>query len=244
MRNTRRHASRKIGLALAGGGPEGAVYEIGALRALEEALGGIDFNDLDSYVGVSAGSFVAALLANDIPVSQLVRMIVTHEPDEQPFHFEKFFAPAYREIARRGLMLPGLVAESLWRFAQKPGDQTFREAFTRLGRAIPVGLFDNDPIRAYLERTFTRKHRTNDFRKLRNKLIVVAADLDSRPAGALRRQGLGPRADLARGAGEHGAARASIRRCAWRAPIAWTACCCAQCTPRWRSSRGWSCCSA
>jgi predicted acylesterase/phospholipase RssA len=179
MRRIRRHASRKIGLALAGGGPEGAVYEIGALRALEEALGGIDFNDLDSYVGVSAGSFVAALLANDIPVSQLVRMIVTHEPDEQPFHFEKFFAPAYGEIAKRGLMLPGLIAESIVKFAQKPGDQSLREAFTRLGRAIPVGLFDNDPIRAYLERTFTRKHRTNDFRKLRNKLIVVAADLDS-----------------------------------------------------------------
>ena len=31
-------AARKIGLALAGGGPGGAVYEIGALRALEEAI--------------------------------------------------------------------------------------------------------------------------------------------------------------------------------------------------------------
>ena len=33
-----------IGLALAGGGPAGAVYEIGALRALDEALVGVDFN--------------------------------------------------------------------------------------------------------------------------------------------------------------------------------------------------------
>ena len=179
MRQTRRSAGRKIGLALAGGGPEGAVYEIGALRALEEALDGIDFNDLDSYVGVSAGSFVAALLANDIPVSQLVRMIVTHEPGEQPFHFEKFFAPAYGELVRRGLMIPELAAESLWRFVRRPGDQSFREAFTRMGRALPVGLFSNEPIRKYLERTFARKHRTNDFRKLRHKLRIVSADLGS-----------------------------------------------------------------
>ena len=175
----RRRASRSIGLALAGGGPEGAVYEIGALRALEESLDGVDFNDLDSYVGVSAGSFVAALLANGIPVSQLVRMIVTHEPDEQPFHFEKFFTPAYGELAGRLALLPKLALESLWHFARRPGDQSLREAFTLLGRALPVGLFSNEAIRRYLERTFARKHRTNDFRGLRHRLTVVAADLGS-----------------------------------------------------------------
>lgn len=179
MRQKRRGASRKIGLALAGGGPEGAVYEIGALRALEEALEGIDLNDLDSYVGVSAGSFVAALLANDIPVSQLVRMIVTHEPGEQPFHFEKFFAPAYGELAKRALMLPALAAGSLWKFARRPGEQSLRESLTLLGRALPVGLFSNEPIRKYLEQSFARKGRTDDFRKLRRNLTVVAADLGS-----------------------------------------------------------------
>jgi len=179
MPRTRRGAGRRIGLALAGGGPEGAVYEIGALRALEEALGGLELTALDSYVGVSAGSFVAALLANEIPVAQLVRMIVAHEPDEQPFHFDKFFAPAYGELVRRGLMLPELALESVVRFLRRPGDQSFREAFTRLGRALPVGLFSNEPIREYLEQTFARKHRTNDFRKLPHALRVVSADLGS-----------------------------------------------------------------
>ena len=179
MTRQRRRAGRSIGLALAGGGPEGAVYEIGALRALEESLDGVDFNDLDSYVGVSAGSFVAALLANDVPVSQLVRMIVTHEPSEQPFHFEEFFSPAYGELAGRVAMLPRLAIESLWHFARRPGDQSLREALTHLGQALPVGLFSNDAIRRYLERTFARKHRTNDFRRLRHRLTVVAADLGS-----------------------------------------------------------------
>ena len=32
----------KIGLAIAGGGPIGGMYELGALRALDEALDGLD----------------------------------------------------------------------------------------------------------------------------------------------------------------------------------------------------------
>ena len=32
----------RIGLALGGGGPLGGIYEIGALRALDEALDGLD----------------------------------------------------------------------------------------------------------------------------------------------------------------------------------------------------------
>jgi predicted acylesterase/phospholipase RssA len=42
----------------------GATWELGALCALEEALPGLDFTALDGYVGVSAGSFIAAALAN------------------------------------------------------------------------------------------------------------------------------------------------------------------------------------
>ena len=50
----------RIALALAGGGPLGAIYEIGALCALEESLAGLSFTELDAYVGVSAGGFIAA----------------------------------------------------------------------------------------------------------------------------------------------------------------------------------------
>ena len=44
---------RRFGLALAGGGPLGAFYEVGALHALAEACDGLDLNDLDMYTGVS-----------------------------------------------------------------------------------------------------------------------------------------------------------------------------------------------
>ena len=59
-----RRRTDKVGIALAGGGPLGGIYEIGALAALEEALLGIKLTECDVYVGVSSGAFVAAVLAS------------------------------------------------------------------------------------------------------------------------------------------------------------------------------------
>ena len=48
----------RIGLALAGGGPEGAVYEIGALRALDEALEGSARLQFEAaFLALAAGTF-------------------------------------------------------------------------------------------------------------------------------------------------------------------------------------------
>lgn len=84
----------RIGLALGGGGPLGGIYEIGALRALDEALDGLDFNNIDVYVGVNAGSFVAANLANQMTTAQLCRIFVRNEAEVHPFHPEVFYRPA------------------------------------------------------------------------------------------------------------------------------------------------------
>jgi predicted acylesterase/phospholipase RssA len=170
----------RIGLALAGGGPEGAVYEIGALRALDEALEGVDLNDLHIHVGVSAGAFIAAFLANGITTAELCRSTAEHDPAMHPFFPGTLFRPAFKEFGRRGLMAPRLLLEALRDYAVgKPADRTLFQSAMRLGRALPAGIFDNEPIRAYLEKTFAFGGRTDDFRDLRNRLIVVAADLDS-----------------------------------------------------------------
>jgi len=174
-----RRGAPRIGLALAGGGPAGAVYEIGALRALDEVLDGIELDDLPIYVGVSAGSFVASCLVNRITTAELVRSTIDAKTEQQPFSPEIFFKPALGELKRRGKMAPRLVLEAIWDYARNSRDKTLFEAAMRLGRALPVGIFDNEPIRELLERIFKFKDRTDDFRRLRNKLIVVAADLDS-----------------------------------------------------------------
>src|SRR5690606_33446804 len=180
--------TERIGLALAGGGPEGAVYEIGALRALDDALDGVDFNAVPVTVGVSAGAFVGACLANGITTAQLVRSVVHDEPGEHPFAPELFLLPAVREYARRGLSIPRLLLEAVSSVARReePIGNLLAQVAGRLGRALPVGLFDNDPLRAYLETVFAKPGRTNDFRELAHPLIIVAADLD---AGTTRRFG-------------------------------------------------------
>ena len=174
-----RRRSQGVGLALAGGGPGGAVYEIGALRALEEAIEGFEPNRLDVYVGVSAGAFVAASLVNGITPAQMVRSLVTREPGVHPFTPQTFFTPAYAEWARRGATIPRLVADAMLQFTRAPEDQVLIRSLARLTRALPLGLFDNEPLRRWLAEAFSHPGRTDDFRQLERRLFVIAADLDA-----------------------------------------------------------------
>jgi len=172
----------KIGLALGGGGPLGGIYEIGALRALDEALDGLDFNDLNVYVGVSSGSFVASHLANQVTTAQLCRIFVRNEAEVHPFHPDVFYRPAFREIGSRLLAVPKLLSTAFSRFINNPYDQSLLEALTILAQAAPAGLFDNEGLHDYLRRAFTMLGRTNDFRQLKRSLYIVAADVESSDA--------------------------------------------------------------
>ena len=91
----------KIGLAIAGGGPLGGMYELGALRALDEALDGLDLTRLDSYVGISSGAFLAAGLANRLDVEEMCRAFITGDSDDLEFRADVFLRPAFGEYARR-----------------------------------------------------------------------------------------------------------------------------------------------
>ena len=174
-----RSSTPKIGLALAGGGPEGAIYEIGALRALDEAIEGLDFDRIEVLVGVSAGAFIAANVANRLSTRQMCRAIVKTEPGEHPFIPENFFRPALGEVAERGSLVPKLLLDGLRESLRRPGDPGVVAALMRLGRALPVGVFDNEPIRSYLSTIYSIKGRTDDFRELSRQLFVVSSDLET-----------------------------------------------------------------
>lgn len=173
-------APPKVALALAGGGPLGAMYEIGVLMALDESIEGLDLNGMDVYVGVSAGSFITAALANGITPSEIYRLFIENEAvDGAKLKPELFLKPAFKEYFRRAKSLPGLVAEGIYRFATKPFSRGPVDAFAGLSRAIPTGIFDNEAISRFLNRTFSLPGRTNDFRKLNARLYSVATDLDT-----------------------------------------------------------------
>src|SRR5919206_545528 len=75
---------RASALVLGGGGFTGGVYEIGALRALDLLSVNRTVNQFDVYVGTSAGSFVAALLANGVTPEEMMRVIVQQVPTPFP----------------------------------------------------------------------------------------------------------------------------------------------------------------
>jgi NTE family protein len=169
----------KVGLALAGGGPFGAIYEIGALIALDDALDGVDFNDLHVYVGVSAGSFLAAALANQIPPRDIYQLFIYDGDVEGSLAPETFLRPAFSEYWQRGKALPKLLATSLYKYLRDPFGRGAMASFAALSAAIPTGVFDNDAIDRYLRRVFSGEGRSNDFRSLHRQLLCIATDLDS-----------------------------------------------------------------
>ncbi len=174
----RRRAPR-IGLALAGGGPLGAIYEIGALCALEEALVGVDFTKLDGYLGVSAGAFIAASLANGMTPHALCAAFIENHAvhDGDVLDPELLLRPAWGEFARRLRALPRLAAQAGLDLALRRRSKL--AALERLGRAMPTGMFDAAALQQQLAAIFSAPGRTNDFRKLDRRLVLVATDLDA-----------------------------------------------------------------
>ena len=167
----------RIGLALAGGGPLGAIYEIGALAALSESLRGIDFNHADVYVGVSAGAFIAAGLVNGITPHQMSRLFIEGHRNADRFDPAILLRPALREYWERLRSLPPLAAQAAWNYVVRPGN--LMGSIERLGRAIPTGMFSGAEVDRYLKRVFDQPGRSNDFRQLPHKLYLVATDLDT-----------------------------------------------------------------
>ena len=92
----KRRRTSSIGLALAGGGPLGGIYEVGTLLALSDSIEHLDFGALDVYVGVSSGSYVAAALANGISPAQMYRLFIDNGKDAA-LRPELFLRPALRE---------------------------------------------------------------------------------------------------------------------------------------------------
>jgi len=159
------------------------VYEVGALAALHEALPTLDFTRLHSYVGVSAGAFVTAGLANGITPREMVQLFIENEgEDGDALAPGVFMRPALREYASRAATLPAAVLSTLWaslRVLRTLRPQRMLSELQRLSAVIPTGVFDNRAIEHAMRHLLTRPGRSNDFRELNSRLFLIATDLDS-----------------------------------------------------------------
>jgi predicted acylesterase/phospholipase RssA len=170
----------KTALVLGGGGFTGGVYEIGALRALDLLSVNRTVNDFDVYVGTSAGSFVAASVANCVTPEEMMRVIVRQGP--MPFpdaRISSLLKPNYTEFLAKGFQIPWRFIQVVRRVATDLRQISAVDVAVGLAEVLPSGLYSGGGIEKYVRMILSHPGRTNDFRLLANELYLAATDLDT-----------------------------------------------------------------
>ena len=175
----RRKKPSKTALVLGGGGFTGGVYEIGALRALDLLAVNSTVNDFDVYVGTSAGSFVAGMLANGVTPDEMMQVLNAEVPSElDDLDLDKVLKPNYLGFLQKAVALP-LRSLELVRSLARLGDVSAMDIGVGLAEALPNGLYSGSGINDYVAGVLADGGRTNDFRLLESELYLTATDLDT-----------------------------------------------------------------
>ncbi len=91
----------KVALVLAGGAVSGGAFKVGGLKALDDFLVDRRITDCDIYVGLSAGSILAASLAGGITPDEMIEVLEgTHARFDQLRPVD-FYSPNFAEFASR-----------------------------------------------------------------------------------------------------------------------------------------------
>ena len=170
----------KTALVLGGGGFTGGVYEIGALRALDLLALNRTVNEFDIYVGTSAGSFVASLLANGVTPEEMARVLNRELPS--PFRDldqSTLLRPNYRGFLQRSLAFPLRVLGIARELASHIGSVSAVDVATGLAETLPTGIYSGRGLQGYVAEVLSDPDRSDDFRMLDPELYLVATDLDT-----------------------------------------------------------------
>jgi NTE family protein len=176
----RRQRRSKTALVLGGGGFTGAVYEIGALRALDLLSVNRTVNQFDIYVGTSAGSFVASLAANGVTPEEMMRVVNQQVPT--PFRdidVGTLLKPNLVEYARSGIKLPFKALSLAREVAPQLGQISLMDIMLGLGEALPAGVYSGGGVQRYIRDVLSDPDRSDDFRLLEPQLYLTATDLDT-----------------------------------------------------------------
>jgi predicted acylesterase/phospholipase RssA len=178
-RKSRRKKPSKTALVLGGGGFTGGVYEIGALRALDLLAVNSTVNNFDVYVGTSAGSFVASMLANGVTPEEMMQVINSDDNmGLQDLDLNKVLRPNYLGFLAKGAALPLRTLELL-RSLVRIGEFSAMDLGVGLAEALPTGIYSGSGLSDYVEEALGEDGRVNDFRLLDPELYLTATDLDT-----------------------------------------------------------------
>jgi len=163
----------RYALALAGGGVIGGMYEVGALAALEKRLNGSG-RGFDIYVGCSAGSVVASLLAGGVPATEIYRIL--DQDLDDPLNFRKgavFASDSFRRAATR-------FGQLMWAFSKHAirGRGCIPDMLARAERDMPTGFFSLEALELYMRAAFAARGLPDSFPARVRTLLIPAIDLD------------------------------------------------------------------
>ncbi len=169
----------KTALVLAGGGIMGAAYEIGCLTALDRLFRpGFSSRRFDIYVGVSAGSVIATLIASRISPAGLFKAIANNEQSVFNFHRRDVYRLDYGEMARSCRRLLTNLFTIFRNYRRNRWQFAFGDIFHILQEQFPAGIFSLGPMQHYLCQAFRKEGILDDFHLIKNELYIPAYNLD------------------------------------------------------------------
>ncbi|MBI4673756.1 MAG: patatin-like phospholipase family protein [Chloroflexi bacterium] len=175
-----KHSRRsKTALVLAGGGLTGAVYEIGALRAIDDLLVDRTVNDFDIYVGTSAGALVSSFLAHGFSPHEILDGLAGERPGAPPLQPRDVFSLSRQDLLRWGIKIPRTIVGAWSHYLRHRGDMTLFDVVWLFLEALPAGFYDNKALENYLERVLDSQGKSNHFQDLDRELYIIATDLDN-----------------------------------------------------------------
>jgi len=170
---------RKTALVLAGGGLAGAVYEIGALRAIDDLLVDRTVNDFDIYVGTSAGAFIGSMLANGISPETMLQVVEGSHPELRPLRRTDLFNFNHRQLWQRSVQIPRKVTAAWLHYLRHIGDMSLFDFFFSLSEVLPTGVYDSLALEEYVRHNLRKVNRNNRFDGTDRDLFIIATDLDT-----------------------------------------------------------------
>ncbi len=170
----------KAALILGGGGITGGMYELGALSALDDfIISGKKCGEFDLYVGISAGSIIAAFLANGIPVRDMCSAVLGQGGESLLMRREDIYGMSVRALLRSFGRFLGNLGPAVRHIRKSGQPLTFLNVLAVLQQFLPSGFFSNANLEKYMARILSVDGRSNDFRSTRAPLAIVATELDT-----------------------------------------------------------------